>query len=401
MSLSAGLAHVDRGGLSFNLIDTPGDSSFLGRRHRLAAGRRDGARGRQQRPRRRGPDRAALGARRRARPRRASSSATCSTASAPTSRVAVDALREAFGPQVVAVEMPDRQRARLQGRRRPAQHEGLHLRGRQGRRRATSRPTSPRPPKTRATSSSTRSPRPTTSSPRSTSWKRRSPRPSSTPPSPRPSPRRSCSRSPPARATHLIGVDRLFDLLALAPSPADAAPRALVARTTPRSSSPATSPSRRSPSCSRPWPTSSAATSTSSASSRARVTSDSNVVVARDGHKERIGQLLKTRARRPSRATASCAGDIGAIAKLKDVVTGDTLAAEGARVTFPAIDFPAPLMSFAIDGQEQGRRGQGHQALRRLSEEDPMIEVHRDDADRRDDRRRHEPGARRGHRASA
>ena len=72
------------------------------------------------------------------------------------------------------------------------------------------------------------------------------------------------------------------------------------------------------------------------------------------------------------------AGDIGAVAKLKDVVTGDTLAAEGARVTFPAIDFPSPLMSFAIEAKNKGDEDKVIQALRRLSEEDLMMEEHRD-----------------------
>ena len=76
------------------------------RRHRQPAGRRDGARRRQHRARRRGPARAALGPRRRPADSAASSSATCSTASAPTSTTRSALLQESFGAQVVAVQLP-------------------------------------------------------------------------------------------------------------------------------------------------------------------------------------------------------------------------------------------------------------------------------------------------------
>jgi elongation factor G len=109
------------------------------------------------------------------------------------------------------------------------------------------------------------------------------------------------------------------------------------------------------------------------------VSGDSQVVVARDGHKERLGQLLKTMGKDNKPTDALVAGDIGAIAKLKDVVTGDTLSAEADGVAFAAIEFPAPLMSFAITAKSKGEEDKVISALRRLSEEDPMLEVHRDD----------------------
>jgi elongation factor G len=109
------------------------------------------------------------------------------------------------------------------------------------------------------------------------------------------------------------------------------------------------------------------------------VGSDSQLFVARDGHKERLGQLLKTMGKENKPTDKLVAGDIGAIAKLKDVVTGDTLSAEADAGAFPAIEFPAPLMSFAITAKSKGEEDKVISALRRLSEEDPMLEVHRDD----------------------
>jgi elongation factor G len=103
------------------------------------------------------------------------------------------------------------------------------------------------------------------------------------------------------------------------------------------------------------------------------------VVVTRDGHKERFGRLLKPQGKENKPVDRLVAGDIGAVAKLKDVVTGDSLCAEGELVTFPAITFPAPLMSFAVSAKSKGDEDKVIAALRRLAEEDPMMELHRDE----------------------
>jgi len=179
-------------------------------------------------------------------------------------------------------------------------------------------------------------------------------------------------------ATHLIGVDRLLDLLALAPAPdAVAPPRALDA-----------DDAELELACDVTRPAVAFVFKTMADQFSGRINvfrvfqgavkSDANVVVGRDGHKERIGQLLKNQGKETKPTDGLCAGDIGAVAKLKDVVTGDTLAAEGARLTFPAIDFPSPLMSFAIEAKNKGDEDKVIQALRRMSEEDLMMEEHRD-----------------------
>ncbi len=108
------------------------------------------------------------------------------------------------------------------------------------------------------------------------------------------------------------------------------------------------------------------------------VASDTQLAVARGGHKERLGQLLKPMGKEMKPVDKVAAGDIGAIAKLKDVVTGDTLCAEGHVVSFPAISFPAPLMSFAITAKSKGEEDKVLTALKRLAEEDPMLDIHRD-----------------------
>ncbi len=72
-------------------------------------------------------------------------------------------------------------------------------------------------------------------------------------------------------------------------------------------------------------------------------------------------------------------GDIGAVAKLKEVATGDVLATGEPAVAFPPIAFPPPLMSFAVTARNLADEDKLHSSLRRMSDEDPTLDVHRDD----------------------
>jgi len=179
-------------------------------------------------------------------------------------------------------------------------------------------------------------------------------------------------------ATAGIGIDRLFEVLTLAPSPADVpAPAALQGDAEVQL---ACDPGK--PAVAFVFKT--LADPFSGHVSVLRVfqgtlSSDSHMVVTRGGLKERFGQLLKTMGKDSKPCDGLVAGDIGAIAKLKDVATGDTLCAEGFSASLPAIDFPEPLMSFAITAKSKGEEDKVITALRRLSEEDRMLEVHHDD----------------------
>ena len=67
----------------------------------------------------------------------------------------------------------------------------------------------------------------------------------------------------------------------------------------------------------------------------------------------------------------------------------------------PSIKLPAPVMAFAVEPKSKGDEEKVFTALRRLQEEDPTIDLHRDAADRRADRRRALAGPRRGDRRAA
>src|SRR5204862_2810362 len=72
--------------------------------------------------------------------------------------------------------------------------------------------------------------------------------------------------------------------------------------------------------------------------------------------------------------------DIGAVAKLKETHAGDLLCAsdrDDVEMTMPPM--PAPVMAFAVEAAAKGDEDKVFTALRRLQEEDPTIDLHRDD----------------------
>jgi elongation factor G len=108
------------------------------------------------------------------------------------------------------------------------------------------------------------------------------------------------------------------------------------------------------------------------------VSSDSTLVNHRSRNKERIGQLLTLQGKEHEQATEFGPGDLGAVAKLKDTLTGDLLLDADKDVEQPKIDFPEPVMSFAIAPKAKGDEEKLGSALRRLSEEDPTLVLRRD-----------------------
>jgi len=105
---------------------------------------------------------------------------------------------------------------------------------------------------------------------------------------------------------------------------------------------------------------------------------DSHVLNTRAHTKERIGQLLTFAGKDQKPADAFGPGDIGAVAKLKETVAGDWLAARDEPIDMPAIKLPAPVMAFAIEAAVKGDEEKMFSSLRRLQEEDPTIDLHRD-----------------------
>jgi len=105
---------------------------------------------------------------------------------------------------------------------------------------------------------------------------------------------------------------------------------------------------------------------------------DSTLVNLRDKAKERLGGLMMVQGKDHEKAEAFVDGDLGAVAKLKDVQTGDLLADSERDIEVPQLEFPEPVMSFAVTPKTKGDEDKVAQALRRLHEEDPTLQLRRD-----------------------
>src|SRR5438067_728768 len=71
-------------------------------------------------------------------------------------------------------------------------------------------------------------------------------------------------------------------------------------------------------------------------------------------------------------------GDIGAVSKLKETMTGDLLLDAEREVELPELGFPEPVMSFAVTPKSKGDEEKVASSLRRLAEEDPTLVLRRD-----------------------
>ncbi|MBA3329186.1 MAG: elongation factor G [Solirubrobacterales bacterium] len=103
---------------------------------------------------------------------------------------------------------------------------------------------------------------------------------------------------------------------------------------------------------------------------------DTQIMNTRTHGKERVGQLLVFSGKETGHADEFGPGDIGAVAKLKETRAGDWLAERDEPISMPAIELPAPVMAFAIEAV--GDEDKVFSSLRRLQEEDPTIDLHRD-----------------------
>jgi elongation factor G len=94
--------------------------------------------------------------------------------------------------------------------------------------------------------------------------------------------------------------------------------------------------------------------------------------------RERIGRLLRMHANKREEIESIEAGDIAACVGLKSVTTGDTLCSEEKPIVLESIEFPAPVISVAIEPKTKADQEKMGTALGRLAQEDPTFRVHTD-----------------------
>jgi len=106
--------------------------------------------------------------------------------------------------------------------------------------------------------------------------------------------------------------------------------------------------------------------------------SDGHTYNASRQRSERIGQVYIPRGKGQDAADHVSAGEIAAVAKLQETVTGDTLSDEGNPIVFPPMEFPSPVYSVAVRPKSKGDEEKIGSGLARLTEEDPTVNVNRD-----------------------
>jgi len=106
-----------------------------------------------------------------------------------------------------------------------------------------------------------------------------------------------------------------------------------------------------------------------------KVTSDMSLVNARTGASEKLGHIYKMQGKKSIEVKEIGCGDIGAVSKLTDTKTGDTLCDPKKIIAAEGISFPAPCYSMAISPKVKGQEDKIAAGLHRLAEEDPSFSV--------------------------
>src|SRR5437899_851071 len=110
-----------------------------------------------------------------------------------------------------------------------------------------------------------------------------------------------------------------------------------------------------------------------------RIHADLNCVNTARDVRERIGHPLKLEGKKQVQIPSAVAGDIVAVAKLKETASGDTLADEKSPIVFPPLPDTPAAISFALQPKSKADDEKVMQGLHRLMEEDTALRVHRDE----------------------
>lgn len=105
------------------------------------------------------------------------------------------------------------------------------------------------------------------------------------------------------------------------------------------------------------------------------VTSDSELTNVANGQKERIGALYFVRGKKQETVPEAQAGDIVAMAKLKHTALNDSLCGPGSSQQLPEIEFPNPVMAYAVEPKTQADEDKLGSGLQRVCAEDPTLNV--------------------------
>jgi elongation factor G len=106
--------------------------------------------------------------------------------------------------------------------------------------------------------------------------------------------------------------------------------------------------------------------------------SDSTIFNSTKGVEERIGQIYELEGKKQHPIKQAVAGDIVAVAKLKETITGDTLCDAAKAIVYEPAKQLLPVISYAIEPKTKADEDKIHNALHRMIEEEPTLQSHRD-----------------------
>ncbi len=108
------------------------------------------------------------------------------------------------------------------------------------------------------------------------------------------------------------------------------------------------------------------------------VKNEANLVNFSRGGVERLSHIAVVQGKTQTPVAELHAGDIGAVAKLKDTLTGDTLGDKPAPIVYPKVKLAEPAISFAVQAKSRGDEDKLSTAIHRMLEEDLMLRFSRD-----------------------
>jgi elongation factor G len=111
-----------------------------------------------------------------------------------------------------------------------------------------------------------------------------------------------------------------------------------------------------------------------------RCRSDETLTNPRTGSQERLGGIAHLVGKERETTAEAVAGDIIAVAKLRDTHTFDTLCKPEREIVFPAVELPEPTTAFAVGAKTRGEEEKVFEAIKRVADEDPSLRLERSEA---------------------
>ena len=108
------------------------------------------------------------------------------------------------------------------------------------------------------------------------------------------------------------------------------------------------------------------------------VKNDANLYNVQRGGAERLAHLSSPQGKILQPVTELHAGDLGAVAKLRETLTGDTLAEKGSNISYPQVKLPEPSIAFAIEAKSRNDEDRMGNAVHKILEEDQSLRFYRD-----------------------